>query len=420
MDIARSYGDMVRRRIDTDPGKASLLLRRGLFLESLHQRLAPPKGIPHALSSLNSTALSHVASSLKHPESYVWTNLFAPVELLEVFGLRAISMECLASLISGFYLEDAFIDRADSLGLASTLCSYHRNFLGAVDSGILPKPLMGVTTSTICDGNIGTFRYVERMHGVPCSYIDVPALYSAEAEKYVRLQLEELIGALEEKCGRSFDEESLKDILRRENESKAHYRSFLRKRASRAYPSTLTLELFLLFASHLEIGSEWVLDFYREMDEEIDSYSESDEKRIFWVHLVPYAEETLRSYLNQGKRYAVVADDLNLDYMEELDVEHPLDALSRKLILNIFNGEFSRKADLISGYVKEFGIQAVVEFCHWGCKQSSGGAELLKSRMREEDVPMLILDGDALDRRGTFPGQIRTRFEAFLEVLEER
>lgn len=420
MDIARSYGDMVRRKLATDPHKAGILLRRGLFLESLHQKLVPPKGIPHALSSLNSIALEHVASSLKHPETYVWTNLFAPVELLQVFGLRAISMECLASLISGFYLEDCFIDRSDSLGLASTLCSYHRNFLGAVDSGILPKPVMGLTSSTICDGNINTFRYVERVHKVPCSYIDVPVLWSPEAQGYVRSQLEELILTLEEKSGKEFDEEKLKDILRRENESKTYYRSFLQKRAVKAYPSTLTLELFLLFASHLEIGSEWVLDFYREMDEEIDSYPESDEKRIFWVHLVPYAEETLRRYLNQGKEYAVIADDLNLDYMEELDVAHPLDALSRKLIMNLFNGDFSRKAGLISGYVREFGASAVVEFCHWGCKQSCGGVQLLKERMREEDVPMLVLDGDALDRRNTFPGQIRTRFEAFLELLEER
>jgi benzoyl-CoA reductase/2-hydroxyglutaryl-CoA dehydratase subunit BcrC/BadD/HgdB len=59
-----------------------------------------------------------------------------------------------------------------------------------------------------------------------------------------------------------------------------------------------------------------------------------------------------------------------------------------------------------------------VELCHWGCKQSSGGAMLLKQKMREIGMPMLILDGDAVDRRNNHDGQIRTRFEAFLEVLD--
>ena len=31
---------------------------------------------------------------------------------------------------------------------------------------------------------------------------------------------------------------------------------------------------------------------------------------------------------------------------------------------------------------------------------------------------MLILDGDAMDRRNSHDGQIRTRLEAFLEMLD--
>ena len=34
------------------------------------------------------------------------------------------------------------------------------------------------------------------------------------------------------------------------------------------------------------------------------------------------------------------------------------------------------------------------------------------------NIPMLILDGDGIDRRNSHDGQIRTRLEAFLEMLE--
>ena len=61
---------------------------------------------------------------------------------------------------------------------------------------------------------------------------------------------------------------------------------------------------------------------------------------------------------------------------------------------------------------------AVIQFCHWGCKQSSGGSLLLKEKLNEMDIPMLILDGDGIDRRNSHDGQIKTRLEAFLEMLE--
>ena len=65
------------------------------------------------------------------------------------------------------------------------------------------------------------------------------------------------------------------------------------------------------------------------------------------------------------------------------------------MILNIYNGPYERKVEMIRHLVKEFQSDAVIHFCHWGCKQSSGGVMLLKEAMREENVPMLILDGDA-------------------------
>ena len=41
-------------------------------------------------------------------------------------------------------------------------------------------------------------------------------------------------------------------------------------------------------------------------------------------------------------------------------------------------------------------------------------------KLEKKDIPLLILDGDGMDRRNSHDGQIRTRFEAFLEVLKQR
>ena len=69
--------------------------------------------------------------------------------------------------------------------------------------------------------------------------------------------------------------------------------------------------------------------------------------------------------------------------------------------------------------MEELHADAVIHFCHWGCKQSARGVMLLKEEMRKRGVPMLILDGDAMDRRNSHDGQIKTRLEAFLELLDQ-
>lgn len=407
----------MKKNVDEHPDKVFSMFQLGLKYEELHRKYFPDKQVPKGYQKLNQLAIEKTRKALKHPESYAWTNLFAPVEILQCFGLNCVSMECLSSFISGFKIEDAFIDYAENHGIASTLCSYHKNFIGAVSAGIIPKPAYAVTTSMICDGNINTFRYLAEKEKVDTYLLDIPHEYSKESVAYVTDQLKEMIGGMEQKFGKKFDMEELKAIIRRENESKREFHEFLKKAKYKSYPSTMTLQLFMLFATHLNIGSPEVLEIFKLMNREIDTYPEFGGKKIFWVHLLPYYQETLQQYMNLSSEYQIQCTDFNLDYTDELDEDHPLEALAEKMLLNIYNGSFERKVEMISDMVKRFGSDAVIHFCHWGCKQSAGGVMLLKEEMKKQNIPMLVLDGDAMDRRNSHDGQIKTRLEAFLEMI---
>ena len=107
-----------------------------------------------------------------------------------------------------------------------------------------------------------------------------------------------------------------------------------------------------------------------------------------------------------------------MDSMEELDENRPFHALAGKIIRNLYNGSYSHKAEMVGRFADTLRPDAVIQFCHWGCKQSSGGSILLKEKMQEMEIPMLILDGDGIDRRNSHDGQIKTRLEAFLEILD--
>ena len=43
----------------------------------------------------------------------------------------------------------------------------------------------------------------------------------------------------------------------------------------------------------------------------------------------------------------------------------------------------------------------------------------MREALKAADIPLLVLDGDAMDRRNSHDGQIKTRLEAFLEILDK-
>ena len=232
--------------------------------------------------------MSFVADALCQPDSYVWGNIFSPCELIRCFGLKTLSIECLSCYLSGYHLEDYFIDYAQNTGIAPTLCSYHKTFVGAIDSDAVPVPDYAVTTSLSCDGNLNTFRYLEKKKGVPFTFLDVPYGDDGASVEYLAEQLREFAHELEERFAVRFDEEKLKESLRIENETRKELVEFFRLQSEHYYPGELISHLYMMMGMHLLIGTQEFLDLIRFMNEDIQTYPKFEGKKILWVHLLPF------------------------------------------------------------------------------------------------------------------------------------
>jgi benzoyl-CoA reductase/2-hydroxyglutaryl-CoA dehydratase subunit BcrC/BadD/HgdB len=68
--------------------------------------------------------------------------------------------------------------------------------------------------------------------------------------------------------------------------------------------------------------------------------------------------------------------------------------------------------------VREFEVQGVVQFHHWGCRQSTGALRVLRDALRQEGIPLLQMDGDCIDETNLQMGPLRTRVQGFLEMLD--
>ena len=251
-----------------------------------------------------------------------------------------------------------------------------------------------MSTSLSCDGNLNTFRYLEKKKGVPFTFLDVPYRDDAESADYLANQLKDFAKELENRFGRKLQEENLREAIKIENETRKALMEFFKLQSERYYPGELISHLYMMMGMHLLIGRQEFLDLIRFMIQDIRNYPKFEGKKILWIHLLPFYQETLQSYFNSSRKYQIIASDI------------------------INNGSYSHKAEMVGELAKTLKPDAVIQFCHWGCKQSSGGSILLKEKMQEMEIPMLILDGDGIDRRNSHDGQIKTRLEAFLEMLD--
>lgn len=420
MDIIEKYGNIIKNNMDTKPELSMNLIKLGLYFENLRVSKFPEKDIPDALKYLNKICVNDVRRPLRSPERSAWVNLFAPCEILNAMDISPLCMEAFSSFMSGFECEDFFIDKCEDKGIAETLCSYHKTFIGASEYRIFKKPKFQITTSTVCDANISTFRHVSNLYSNPHFEIDVPNTYSEENEKYVVSQLKAMVKFIEEIMNERLDEDKLKEIIKTENKSKEYLKKYIHSLKRKYYPSTLTLQMYMLFTSHISIGTEDTCNFYKMLASDIEKYPERTGLGIYWIHLIPFYHDVLKSYFNLNPDYQLLGYDLHFDYLEEMDYEHPFEALARKMINNIFNGPYERKLDAAMKIIEDTSADGVINFCQFGCKQSCGEIMLLKKALQKRNIPFLALEGDAIDRRNAHYGQVKTRIEAFFEILENK
>lgn len=418
LSVVEKYIDYVRNEAMDNPEKSFQKMLFGFKANKWKTKILPKKNIAKGYQKLEAMMMSFVADALSKKDSYVWSNIFAPCELMQCFDVHTLSIECLSCYFAGYHLEDHFIDFAQNTGIAPTLCSYHKTFIGAVDSGVLPNPAYAVTTSLSCDGNLNTFRYLQKKKGIPFMLLDIPYQEDEDSVAYLAEQLQQLVKQLEIQFHKKMDIERLQKAIQIENQTRKELLRFFELQKKHYYPGELISQLYLMMGTHLLMGTQEFLELVQFLNEDIQTYPIFEGKRILWVHLLPFYQESLRSYFNSNENYQVIASDIIIDFIEELDEKKPFESLARKLIRNLYNGSYSHKADMITLLAEEIQPDAIIHFCHWGCKQASGGSVLLKERMKEKGIPMLVLDGDGIDKRNSHDGQLKTRLEAFLELIE--
>lgn len=351
----------------------------------------------------------------------VWCNLLVPSELVHGLGCIPFYPEMAAAVVASAGLAPRFIDRAAEEEFSTDACSYHRCLLGCAIEGFLPEPDLLLSINYPCDSAVLSFAYLSELYDKPHVVVDVPLPGREKGPVILAGQLEEAALELAKLSGRTREKamEGLSKALELSNQALEYLRNVeeMRKSDDCILDGKDTMGNISVLAGCL--GTEAGVEFYRLLAEELRERGCRGPRslRLMWMHLKPwYAQSIFRVLERHGAR--LVCEEYTHATWEPLDPRDPFSSLAAKLESHFLVGPAERRVSHLARLAEEYRVDGAIHFNHWGCRQSSGGAYLVKKALQEKGIPTLILDGDCVDEREFQEGQISTRLEAFLESLK--
>lgn len=419
-DFTVKFGNLINREAPVHPVLCRRLLLAGYRAFGWKLRHAPDSRLPASRQYIAALLNRSVVEVLAHSRRAALTNVFLPCELLDAMEIRPMCAELYAAFLNGAHAEKPFVEAAEAAGIAETYCSYHKVFLGSAFSGVLPKPSCILNTSLICDANNLTFRTLSDFYGVPQYYVDVPPRRDEECLRYVAGQMRGMTRFLEECTGIKLDPDRLRQAMVHTRNTIENFRACIQEKRTHSLPGDITSEMYEIYATHIGLGTEEAERYSRMLLADLRNAPPAHGIRLLWLHTIPNWQQPLRDKLNFSDRCQILSCDMNFESLVDIDPDRPYESMACRLVASSWNGSGENRIAAARAMAKALEADGVVCFCHWGCKQTMGLSARFKQELEADGFPTLILNGDGCDRSNSSDGQIATRFNAFLEMLEGR
>ncbi len=375
--------------------------------------------------------VKHLYNAFAHPGRTVWTTMFVPSEILFPMGLYPFCLEIGAALFAGLGQSSQGLLEAESYGVPTDICSFHRSAIGHTFRNMFPKNILQVATTTLCDNNTKTMKICESVTGKETIVIDVPYEADDYSVSYLTKQLEDFTRRLEEVTGRKMNQAAFEKAIEYSNQTREKMLEINELRKDPDCPLQGSNALGFMFPGYLLTGSELSVEFFSRLAAELrEKIAENkrnaarvpskDRIRILWLELKPYFKVDFLTKLENEQGVSIVFEETNYVYWDKLDQQKPYESLARKLITSHYNGPLERRIEVTRKLAREYRVDGVVVFSSWGCRRNNAAVPALKRELNKIGYPLLSLDGDCVDDHNYMPGQFSTRIEGFLEMLRSR
>lgn len=374
-------------------------------------------------------------------------------ELVRSFDLLPLLPE-INALQSGMRkLSGGYITEAEKHGHSEDVCTYVKCDIGMSLRGNigptgkpLPKPDLLLLSYTGCFTFMKWFELLREQYGCPVAMLHVP--YQADGRidphqrDYIVRQLRtEVIPKLEQVSGRAYDEDRLREMLRRSASAEDDLSWVLQ--SAKNVPSPIDA----YFGGVYYIGP--IFSAFRGTDDAVRYYAalraEVEERIAAKAGPVtpdgPMKNERYRLVVEGPPNWTSFRDFWRMFYEEEAvvvastytkvgglydtgfrhDPDSPLETLADYCLGCYTNLSLPARVDLLAKYVREYRADGLLINSVKSCNSFSVGQLLMLREVESRTgVPGAFIESDLVDPRYFSAANIRNRIESYLQMLDQK
>lgn len=365
------------------------------------------------------TTLSRIQGLLKDPILTLrnankpimgWLCCYTPLEIILAGGINSYRI-----------IPEPTSDMADSF-LHSNFCPYVRSVLGRAIRGDLDF-LEGVVLVNTCDGLRRLYDAWRLYAKTPHVYlIDLPRVATGSAPHQFKKTLTRFKGQLEEGFGVSISEGAIEEAISVSNRGRRLLRRLYNLRIDHRL-SISSSQVMDLVRGDMVLPKEQYLGLLETLVQEIEDAAVPKTGLLRVMITGSLLDEPGIVDLVEEAGGEVVCDDLctgSRYFWDCIEEDHdPLFSLSRHHLYRIPCARMmdsNRRLDHVMDLAADFKVHGVICYTLKFCDTFLYDVPLLKKRLDAWRIPSLFLDSDYTP--GTM-GRLKTRIEAFLELLKE-
>lgn len=381
-----------------------------------------PEGTARKLLTLE---IARLGARLFSPQECVaWCGVLAPFDLLNAMGVTSCFVEFVGAALASGGLAAGFLEEAEHAGYSTDGCGYHRAVTGAALQGLMPNPDFLIATSAPCTGGLSVIENLARHFGKDLFVIHVPQDRSETGVAYLADQYRAMTEFVSAHTGKQLDPLRLKAAVESTNQVRELLLDIYRYARSVPSPArrrdmvNFGILLPLLFGTEaaVRVAETYRDEFARKVSGGIAGVP-GEQIRLLWIQNRIQFHSGIEEWLEDQYRAAIVIDELNDVDWPPVDPDDVYRGLARRALSIPLTGAALPRTRNLQRLARAYRVDGAINPCHWGCRQGSGARGLFEAGLKEIGIPVLNLEVDCIDERNFAPGQVRTRIEAFMEML---
>lgn len=358
-------------------------------------------------------------------ERVAWCGIVAPFELLNAMGINSCFVEFVGAMLASMGAAPSMLERAEKSGYFTDSCAYHRLVIGAAVSGLIPKPDFLIATTTPCTGGLAVIENLARLYKKDLFVINLPYDREEKDVSYLAKQLEEMVDFVSSRLGTSLDRSALKNAIEKTNRARALMVELYNLAKNKPSPVRskdlkdfgILIALFLGTDAAIEIAQAYKDEFELRLRSGAD---ENERIRLLWIQNRIQFKNSLVEMLEENYGTKIVVDEWNDINWEPIDPDDPYVGLAKRMLAIPLHGAMEYRVKHLQKLALEYKVDGAIHPCHWGCRQGTGARGLIQRGLKDIGVPVLNLEVDCVDERNFAEGQLKTRLEAFCEMILEK